>query len=163
MKEVLFGGSAWCLLLPACGEKVGMRGRHRRRCGENRLPNAFDISQHLVIPEPQDTEPMFDEPLIADGVASVLGVLAAIDFDDKPFLSADKVDHVRPDRLLTHEFKSAERPRTKAPPKLSFGECGVFAQLSGQTRFRYVGTTHATRPPSSQPSPRTRGEGAASG
>ena len=48
---------------------------------------------------------MFDEPLIADGVASVLGVLAAIDLDNKPFLSADKVDHVRPDRLLTHEFE----------------------------------------------------------
>ena len=70
---------------------------------------------------------MFDEPLIADGVASVLGVLAAIDLDNKPFLSADKVDHVRPDRLLTHEFESAERPRTKASPKLSFGERRVFA------------------------------------
>jgi hypothetical protein len=53
---------------------------------------------------------MFDEPSIADGVAPALGVLAAIDFDDKPFLSTDKVNHIRPDRLLTHEFESAHRP-----------------------------------------------------
>ena len=79
---------------------------------------------------------MFDEPLIADGVASVLGVLAAIDLDDKPFLSADKVDHVRPDRLLTHELlKSAERPRTKASPKLSFGERRVFRNCLAKRVF----------------------------
>jgi hypothetical protein len=53
---------------------------------------------------------MFDEPLIADGVASALGVLAAIDLDDKSFLSTDKIGHIRPDRLLTHEFESAQRP-----------------------------------------------------
>ena len=50
---------------------------------------------------------MFDEPLIANGVASTLGVLAAIDLDDKPFLPTDKIDDIRPNRLLTHEFESA--------------------------------------------------------
>lgn len=53
---------------------------------------------------------MFDKPSIADGVAFALGVLAAIDFDDKPLLSTDKIDEIRPDWLLTHEFESAERP-----------------------------------------------------
>jgi hypothetical protein len=53
---------------------------------------------------------MVDEPLIADGVATALGVLAAIDLDDKPVLSTDKIDHVRSDRLLTHKFESAQRP-----------------------------------------------------
>ncbi len=53
---------------------------------------------------------MFDEPSVADGVVPALGVLPAIDLDDKPFLSTDKVDHVWPDWLLTHEFESAHRP-----------------------------------------------------
>jgi len=53
---------------------------------------------------------MFDEPLIAHDIASALGVLASIDLDDDPFLSTDKVDDIRPDRLLTHEFEPAERP-----------------------------------------------------
>jgi hypothetical protein len=53
---------------------------------------------------------MFGEPLITHDVASALGVLASIDLDDNPFLSADKVDHIRPDWLLTHEFEPAQRP-----------------------------------------------------
>jgi hypothetical protein len=69
---------------------------------------------------------MFDEPLIADGVASALGVLAPIDLHDEPFLSTGKIYDVRPDRLLTHEFKSAQRPRTKVVPKLAFGACRTF-------------------------------------
>ncbi len=34
---------------------------------------------------------MFDEPLIADGVASALGMLAPIDLDDEPLLSTDEI------------------------------------------------------------------------
>ncbi len=34
---------------------------------------------------------MVDEPLIAEGVAFALGVLAAIDLDDEPLLSTDKI------------------------------------------------------------------------
>ena len=87
-----------------------MRGRRRRRCREDYLPNAFDVSQHLTIPEPQHAVAMFEEPLIADGVASAFGVLAAIDLDHEPFLSTDKIDDIRSDRLLTDEFESTQRP-----------------------------------------------------
>jgi hypothetical protein len=52
---------------------------------------------------------MVDEPPIAHSVASVIGVLAAIDFDHEPFFSADKIYDVRPDRLLAYEFKPGER------------------------------------------------------
>ncbi len=64
---------------------------------------------------------MFNEPLIADGVASVLGVLAAIDLDDKPFLPTNKIDDITPNWLLTHEFESGERPGAKVSPKFLFG------------------------------------------
>jgi hypothetical protein len=53
---------------------------------------------------------MFDKPLIADGVALAIGVLAPIDLDDDPLLSTNKIYDIRPDRLLTHEFESGERP-----------------------------------------------------
>ena len=53
---------------------------------------------------------MFDEPVIANAVASTLRVLTAIDLDNKPFFSADKVDDIRADRLLTHKFETAQRP-----------------------------------------------------
>ena len=53
---------------------------------------------------------MFDEPSIARGVASALGMLATIDLDDKPFLSTDKIDDIPSDRFLTDEFVPAQRP-----------------------------------------------------
>ena len=87
-----------------------MRGRCRRGCREDRVPNAFDISQYLIIPESQHAVAMFDEPLITDGVAFALGVLATIHLDDKPFLSTNKINDIRSDRLLAHELESAQRP-----------------------------------------------------
>ena len=50
---------------------------------------------------------MFDEPSIAHDVASALGVLTSIDLDDNSFLSTNKVDDIRVDPLLTHEFEPA--------------------------------------------------------
>jgi hypothetical protein len=61
---------------------------------------------------------MLDEPPIADGVAPVVGVLAAIDLDDEPLLSTNKIYNIRPDRLLPHEFEPGERPGPKVSPKL---------------------------------------------
>ncbi|MGA7523892.1 MAG: hypothetical protein WBW84_15680, partial [Acidobacteriaceae bacterium] len=106
---------------------------------------------------------MFDKPTIAHGVAPVLGVLASIELDDEPFLSADKIGDIRSDRLLTHEFKFAERPRTKVAPKSSLRDCGVSSQLSSQTRLRCVCATHAAKPPHPDLLPARRGEGVASG
>ncbi len=79
---------------------------------------------------------MFEEPTIADGVAPALGVLSAIQFDNEPFLSANKIDNGPSDWLLTHEFESAERARAqlapKPPPYLprARGRVGVGAGLS---------------------------------
>jgi hypothetical protein len=66
---------------------------------------------------------MFDEPLITGRITLVIRVLAAVDFDDEPLLSTDKIHDIRPDRLLTHEFETAERPGAKISPELSFGTC----------------------------------------
>jgi hypothetical protein len=74
---------------------------------------------------------MLDEPLIADGVAFVIGVLAAVNFDDKPSFSTDKIYDIWPDWLLTHEFKSGERAGAKKSPKLSFSARRILAQLTG--------------------------------
>ena len=66
---------------------------------------------------------MLDEPVITDGVTSVVGVLPTVDLDDQPLLSTDEIYDIRPERLLTHEFESAERPGTKISPKLSLSGC----------------------------------------
>jgi hypothetical protein len=48
-----------------------VRGRCRRRCGEDGFPNAFDISKYFIIPKAQHTVAMIDEPSISDDVARV--------------------------------------------------------------------------------------------
>ena len=107
-----------------------MRGRRRRRCCEDSVPYAFDIPEHFIIPETQDTIPTLDEPLITGGVALVIRVLAAVYFDDEPLLSTDKIYDIRTDRLLPHEFETAKRPGTQVVPKLSFSARRVFPQLA---------------------------------
>ncbi len=139
-------------LSPRAGERWS-----RRRCRENCLPNAFDIFQHFIVPETQDAVAMLDEPSISHSVAVAIGVLASVDLEDELFFSTNEIRDVRSDRLLTHEFESAERARTKVAPKLSFGGCRILPQSSGQIRLRCVCATHASRPPYPNPLP-ARGE-----
>jgi hypothetical protein len=105
---------------------------------------------------------MVGKPLIANGVSFVFGVLAAVDFDDKPLLSADEVDDVRSDRLLADEFEIAERAGAKVTPELAFGRCCASAQQAGQTGFPDIGAAHAAKPPHPDPLP-ARGEREARG
>ncbi len=53
---------------------------------------------------------MLYEPSIAHSIAAIFGMLAAIDLDHESHLSTNKIDNIRPDRLLTHEFESGKRP-----------------------------------------------------
>ena len=103
-----------------------MRGQRRCRCREDCVPNTFDIFHHLVIPETQDAVTMCDEPSFAHDITSVIRVLTAVDLDNKPPLPAYKIDNIRPDRLLAHEFVSGKRPGAKVSPQLAFGACGIF-------------------------------------
>jgi hypothetical protein len=49
---------------------------------------------------------MVSEPSIAYQVTFVIGVLATVDFDDEPSLSANEVDDIWANGFLTHEFQA---------------------------------------------------------
>jgi len=83
-----------------------VRGRFRRRCGEDSFPNAFDISKYFIIPKAQHAVTMVGQPSITDRVARVCRVLTAVDFDDESLLAADKVNDVGTDRFLADEFEA---------------------------------------------------------
>jgi len=51
---------------------------------------------------------MVNEPAIAHGVAPVAGMLATIDLNHEPLLSADKIYNIGADCLLTHELESTK-------------------------------------------------------
>jgi hypothetical protein len=83
-----------------------VRGRFRRRCGEDGFPNAFDISEYFIIPKTQHTVAMVGKPSIADSIARIRRVLAAIDFDDKPLFATHKINDIGTDGLLADEFET---------------------------------------------------------
>jgi len=76
------------------------------------------------------------EPSIAHGVAAVFGVLAAIDLDHEPLLPTNKIDDIRPDGSLTHEFESGQRPGATVSPKLLFSLRRISSQSSGYLGLR---------------------------
>lgn len=53
----------------------------------------------------------------------LLGMLAAVHFDDQSMLQAAKIHNVIADRMLTAKLRTFQAPRTKLLPKqgLSFG------------------------------------------
>src|SRR5690348_11749984 len=90
---------------------------------------------------------MLRKPSIAYRVALVGRVLVPVDFDAQPLLSADKVNDVRPDRLLTDELVAAQAARAQATPETKFGLRGIRPQPTGALRCDLVGSAHAGSPP----------------
>ena len=130
-----------------------MRGRFRRRCREYYFPNAFDISQNLVIPKAEDAATMVDEPLISNRVPRVRSMLTAVDFDDEPSFSANKIDDVRTDWLLPDELEATQCARAEVLPQPLLRESRVFSQSSGRGCLRYLCAAHAAKPPHPSLSP----------
>ncbi len=68
---------------------------------------------------------MRDEPLFAYNIAIVIGVLTTVDLDDESLLPTHEIDDTGPNRFLSDEFESGERPGAKVSPQLAFGACGI--------------------------------------
>jgi hypothetical protein len=56
------------------------------------------------------------EPSVADGIARVCRVLAAINFNDETFFPTDEIGNVRTNWFLPYEFEAAEGPRAQIFP-----------------------------------------------
>jgi hypothetical protein len=54
---------------------------------------------------------MLPKPLVAFGIARILGVLPTVKLDDKPVLAADEINDKSADRLLAHEFAAIDTAR----------------------------------------------------
>src|SRR5262249_25460187 len=75
-------------------------------------------------------------------------VLAAIDFDDKAPLAADKIDNVRTDRMLPYELVTAELARAKLIPDIAFCFGGEAAKRAAARRLYFAGAAHLFSCPS---------------
>jgi hypothetical protein len=95
------------------------------------LQNAVAISQHVGIPEAENTITLRCKPSITLDVGLGFRVLAAVDLDYKATLMTGKVDDERADECLTSEAQAIQSMRSQCRPKALLGVCHVMPQ-----RFR---------------------------
>jgi hypothetical protein len=70
------------------------------------------------------------EPSIAYQVTFVIGVLATVNLDDEPPLTANKIDDIRPNGFLPHEFETIQRSRAKVFPQQLLSSGRILAKIS---------------------------------
>ena len=122
-------GAAAAFPLPACGERDRVRGDPKLGC--EHLQHAFEIAKNLVVPDTNDAILKGIQVSISALIRRAVGVLSAIDLDDEALLAADKIDVVRPDRLLAREFHPAKPAIAKRQPQDPFGPCAPSAERAG--------------------------------
>ena len=118
-----------------------------RERGRYRFENARQIRQHVVIPESQNTIVVIGKPSIADHIARVVGVLAAVHLDNQAVLTADKVDRISTDWFLANELVTAQVARAQAIPQSSLGVGGNLSQVPGSPGLHLVSSSQAETPP----------------
>jgi len=90
--------------------------------GQEHLEDPFQVLDDIVVPDADHSITERAEVAVALPVFRVLGMLAAVEFDNQAPLAASKVNVVAIDRLLTDEFEAAELPTANAYPQREF--CG---------------------------------------
>lgn len=100
-----------------------------------------------MIPETKHTVVVVDQPPIADGVAWVRGMLAAIDFNDEAALTADKIDDEPTNRFLANKFVPLDLACAQAIPQSSFCVRLGAPQFTGAFSLCKIRTAHFEGPP----------------
>jgi hypothetical protein len=93
--------------------------------------------QYLVVPEPQDTESRFAQPLVANAIGFAVQVLTTINFDDQAPFETDKVKNVALERVLPAKFDASDLTPTQTLSQASFGVSSIGSQVA--TKFAVVG------------------------
>jgi len=87
--------------------------------GEDRRENGFGVREYIGVPEAKDRESLGLEPTIPHGVTLAvrgLFVVAAVEFDDDPWVVRNEVDDVRPDRRLTAKLHPCDLAAAEVAP-----------------------------------------------
>src|SRR6185312_812718 len=120
--DLVIAGAAYSEVFPLpVGERVRVRG-FLTRSRDDRLQDAVNIAQHIVVPKAQHQISVGLELRGALRIlGDVLGVLTAVQLHDQPSGFAAKIDHVSFDRHLPPEFHSVKPPVAQSKPKRAFG------------------------------------------
>jgi hypothetical protein len=86
-----------------------VRGRFRLQGGRNHLKHTIHTAHDVIIPKPEYPIIVFAQPAIAFKVALAFRVLSAVELNHQPPFTAQKIDYVIANRLLTYELMSVQR------------------------------------------------------
>jgi hypothetical protein len=84
---------------------------------------------------------------LAIRVRGSVRMLPSVHLDHQTKLTANKVDRVRTDRLLSDEFVPVERTRSKSSPQSGLCLRSGSAQTPGTPGFDLIGSAHVAAPP----------------
>ena len=110
------------------GEGLGAERR------ENRFEHAFGVGEDVVVPEANDTPALAGEPFGPPFIGNVLGMLAAVRFDDEPVLGAGEVNDEGADRMLSSEAIAAEASCAQVSPETDLGVRRCASEVAGEVR-----------------------------
>jgi hypothetical protein len=105
-----------------------VRGRRFKRL-LNHSPNAVEILQNVVVPEPDEPKTLAFQICSPAGVAFGR-VLAPVDFDDEAAFRAEEIYDVAVNLHLFSELETAELPAAQDAPEFPFAIRGVLAERS---------------------------------
>jgi hypothetical protein len=108
--------------------------------GDYRFADAIDRSERVVVPKAQNRIALRQKKSVALLIVRALRVLASVDFDNQPRLSASEVGEIRPDRRLSYKFGVNQTAIAQAMPKpaLGFGWDGAKLLRAG-SRWKVFG------------------------
>ena len=83
---------------------------------KKRLQHPSQICKYVGIPEPKYPITFRWQKRVTRFVVAVFGMLPAVDFDNKPFVTADKIGDVRADRYLSRKLEAGKTPVATCKP-----------------------------------------------
>jgi hypothetical protein len=81
------------------------------------LEHTIGVGEHVIVPKPQNCISVFEKHPAAIGVVGGIGMLAAIELDDKIALAAGEIGKVGSDRQLANELVAQQLTVTQMRPK----------------------------------------------
>jgi hypothetical protein len=94
------------------------------RCGDDRLQDAVDIAQHIIVPKTKNQITICLEVRGSTCIFSTSHrMLAAVELNDQLGGLTTEIDHVGPNRHLSPKFHSVKSPVAQAEPQPPLSVC----------------------------------------
>lgn len=96
--------------------------------------NAVGVAEHIVVPETDDAVAMGFDQFGAFDIGGIIGMLAAIEFDDEAQAATGEIGDVWADGVLEDELCAFDLPVADALPQPFFGFGAIAPQRAGDAR-----------------------------